>query len=92
MAFEQETQYRTTLEENLRKLNELDADSLARKELGPGLDTVPYQTLNNLSQRAAVALEQFSRIKEFSLEKYPNNPIDQRNSFGDQITSVYPED
>ncbi|MDE3041134.1 MAG: hypothetical protein KGJ82_11255 [Nitrospirota bacterium] len=55
------------------------------------LDTVPTQVLSKLVQRANQAKTEFQVIADFSLEKYPNNPIASRTEFGNRIGESYYE-
>lgn len=53
------------------------------------LDTVPANILRELASQTNQALSHLQSIHEFSLEKHPNNPIDTRNSIGDQLENTY---
>lgn len=55
------------------------------------LDNVPLQRLNQLGQRATQARSDFLKILEFSLEKYPSNPMDVRNNLGNAVANTYAE-
>ena len=53
------------------------------------LDNVAHNTLLGLKNQANAALAQFKNINEFSVTKYPNNTVGQRDAFISQIRDNY---
>jgi hypothetical protein len=63
--------------------------SLFQKLRGFNLSDVPYDVLHNLAEVAQQALNEFKNIREFSLQKHPSNPQQQRDSFINQVRDRY---
>ncbi|SRR6266851_2838502 len=53
------------------------------------LQDISFQKITQIMQFATEARDQFRRITEFSLQKYPNNPIGTRDEFITQIRDRY---
>lgn len=53
------------------------------------LEDISYNQMNNVLGVAKSALELFRNIQQFSISKYPNSPIQQRNSFIEQAKDQY---
>src|SRR5579872_796541 len=53
------------------------------------LDDIPHQKMSQIYSAANEAVGQFNNVNNFSLQKYPNNPIAQRDSFIAQIRDSY---
>lgn len=65
--------------------------SLFRKLKNFDISDVPHSVLNSLAGKAEQALGEFKKIQEFTLQKYPNDPQKQRDSFINQIRDSYDE-
>lgn len=49
------------------------------------LETVPYETLNQLHSQANQVLTYFQQIKNFSIQQHPQNPVQARDSLIQQL-------
>ena len=54
-------------------------------------DGVPYNTLNDLNNLAVNCIEEFKKVKEFSMDKYPQNPVNSRDSLITTVRDRYDE-
>jgi hypothetical protein len=54
-------------------------------------DGVPYNTLNELNNLAVNCIEEFKKVKEFSMDKYPQNPVNSRDSLITTVRDRYDE-
>jgi len=52
-------------------------------------DGVPYATLNRLADSAEQALSEFNSILDFSLEKFPQSPMETRDQFIKTVQNKY---
>ena len=53
------------------------------------LTDIPFNTLQNLNGLATAAFSILSEIRDFSITKYPNNPIAQRDSIMNRARDQY---
>lgn len=54
-------------------------------------DGVPYNTLNELNNLAVNCIEEFKKVKEFSMDKYPQNPVNSRDTLISSVRDRYDE-
>ncbi len=62
---------------------------LFRRLLNQTLDSIPYSAITTINAQAQQQLAFFTQIKEFSLSKYPQNAVANRDSFISQIRDSY---
>lgn len=53
------------------------------------LDTIPFNALHKLVDISQQAVNQFNEIMDFSLQKYPQNPVNSRDTLIHQIRDSY---